>query len=215
MLFSITTDGKQQYVLLANSTLNSHLSMCLVKNKYLARTILARENLPNIPFLRPKSTSDIELFLQIHKNIVIKPLRGSGSKGVKIVNSTTQILDEDYRKTICERYIPGREFRFLVLNGEVIAVHESVYGNSVDPHRNLERISYEPALWDMKMLNLSLQIAKLFNLKFAGIDFMVDKNNHPYILEVNASPGIKWFHAPTRGPKVDVATQYLKAMLNI
>jgi glutathione synthase/RimK-type ligase-like ATP-grasp enzyme len=54
----------------------------------------------------------------------------------------------------------------------------------------------------------------VFGLRFAAIDFIVGPDGKARILEVNSSPGMKWFHAPTSGPVVDVAHLFLRAMLD-
>jgi D-alanine-D-alanine ligase-like ATP-grasp enzyme len=103
--------------------------------------------------------------------------------------------------------------RYLVLNGEVIAVHESKYGVSVEADRDLERISYPQADWSDELTRLSLHVADLLGLRFAAVDYLIDANGKHHVLEVNSSPGLKWFHAPTSGPPVDVAAFFLEALL--
>jgi len=52
----------------------------------------------------------------------------------------------------------------------------------------------------------------LLDLNFAAVDYMIDDTGTAYILEVNTTPGLKWFHAPTSGPVVDVARLFLEAI---
>lgn len=101
--------------------------------------------------------------------------------------------------------------RYLLLD-DVIAVHQSEYGISVAETRDLKRISYPEDTWDSKLATLSLRIAKVLGLQFAAVDYLIDLDQQIYILEVNSAPGLKWFHAPSTGPSVDVASLFLQAM---
>lgn len=213
-LFAVTTDDGQQYVNSACSSLNSHVSVSLARNKYLTRLVLERHQLPNIPFARPRSLGDAEVFLATHKKIVVKPVSGSGSHDIHIVEDRARLADIHVSNYIFEKYIPGTELRYLVLNDEVIGVHRSDYGTSVDEHRDLQRISYPVTTWDPVPTALALRITEALGLRFAAVDFMLDNTGRTYILEVNTAPGFKWFHAPTSGPIVDVARLFLEAMLD-
>ncbi len=213
-VFSVATPGGERYINLTLSSLNPHLSSSLSKNKHLTRLILEKHSLPNIPFARPRSLAEAESFLDEHGTIIVKPIKGSGSRDIRIVDDIGQLTTLEIRKYIFEKYIAGTELRYLVLNDVVIAVHESEYGTSVDAHRDLQRISYQRQDWNEQLEALSLRTAHILGLRFAAVDFMIDNTGHAYILEVNTIPGLKWFHAPSSGPPVDVATLFLKAMLS-
>lgn len=210
--FAIVLDGRERYINLARSPLNSHTSASLAKDKYVTRRILGRHHFANIPFARCRTIAEAEQFLLTHTKIIAKPVTGSGSRDIHIITTTAQIHELNIRRYILEKYIPGREFRYLILGDNVIGVHRSEYGTSVSEHRALQRISYPPAAWDPALVTSSLRIARILGLKFAAVDYMVDANGQAYILEVNSTPGLKWFHAPTRGPAVDVASQFLNAI---
>lgn len=62
---------------------------------------------------------------------------------------------------------------------------------------------------------LSLRITELFGLGFSAVDYMVDDTGTAHILEINTMPGLKWFHAPTAGPVVDVADAFMRAFVEV
>lgn len=210
-LFAISVDGREQYVNFARSSLNSHTSASLAKNKYLTRCILERHGMQNIPFTHPQTQADAAAFLRQYTKIVAKPITGSGAHDIHIVTSPQQLQELDITKYILEQYIAGKELRYLILNDTVIGVHRSDYGTSVEEDRQLERISYPVAEWESALITSSIQVANILGLKFAAVDYLIDASDHAYILEVNTTPGLKWFHAPTSGPSVDVARQFLVA----
>lgn len=211
-LFVISIDGKEEYVNFARSPLNSAVSVSLAKNKYFTRMILERHKVRNIPFMHPQSAEMAENFLQRHGKIIVKPIEGSGARDIRIVAMPQQLKELKISDYILEKYIHGKEVRYLILNNSVLAVHQSEYGSSVAADRPLRRISYPRTMWDDRLSAESLRIAQVLKLRFAAVDFIVDNEGHHYLLEVNTTPGLKWFHAPTSGPVVDVAGCLLRAL---
>lgn len=211
-VFSVQTRIGEQYVY-GIGGLNTQSSSKMAKHKYVTRLILKRGGFSNIPFTRVDSLEGAESFLDTHGTIVVKPLEGAGSVDIHIVHDANQLKDLDLKKYILEKYIRGREERYLVLNGQVIGVHESRYGESVDPNRDLERISYDQSSWNEDLVNGAVEIAASLGLAMAAVDYLIDESGNHFVLEVNSAPGLKWFHAPTTGPSVDVAGLFLDAIL--
>ena len=110
-----------------------------------------------------------------------------------------------------ERYIEGREFNVAILAGNILAVPEMTfvgYGDDkmkvVGYRAKWEENSYEYnntcRVFDLpqadqnlinEMTKISLDCWKLFELKgYARVDFRVDENNKPWVLEVNTNPCI-------------------------
>lgn len=211
--FTINTPDGERFVSYARSSLNSHVGAGISTNKYHTRVILSRHGLPNIPYARPKDATTARLFLLKHKTIVAKPVTGGGAKDIRIIKTIKMLSGMNVRKYIFEKYVVGKEMRYLILNNKVIAVHQSEYGTSVEADRYLERISYSKPAWDEQLTRLSLKISKVLGLRFIAVDFLVTETGQPFVLEVNTNPGLKWFHAPTSGPPVDVASMFLRAII--
>ena len=213
-LLAISINGQEKYIHFACSPLNSHLSVSLARNKYMTRMILGRHNMQNIPFVRPTTINEAQAFLQTHGKIVAKPVTGAGARDIHVITQNVQLQDLQITKYILEKYIAGKELSYLLLNDEIIGVHRSEYGTSVEEHRPLRRISYPRVAWNPALVDSTLKIATILNLRFAAVDYLIDTSGRAYILEVNTGPGMKWFHAPTSGPVVDVASLFLEAMLD-
>lgn len=214
-LFAIIANNTERYVNFARSPLNSGVSTSLVGSKYLTRRILERHGIANIPYMIAASLDEARQFLARHGKIIAKPIYGSGAQDIHIVTSPEALNELHIPSYIFEKYIPGREFRYLVLKDEVIAVHESEYGDSVAADRPLRRISYPKDMWNPQLEALSLRITELFGLGFSAVDYMVDDTGTAHILEINTMPGLKWFHAPTAGPVVDVADAFMRAFVEV
>ena len=212
-LFVINTRSGKRYIKSAASTLNNSNTTRLVQNKIHTRVILEDNGFSNIPFLNTPSLDEARGFLKEHKKIIVKPINGSGSVDIHIVNDQQALQEFDMEKYILEKYVLGKEMRYLLLNNKIIAVHESKYGTSVAADRHLERISLPESEWDKDLSRDALAIADIFDLKFAAVDYLIDPDNNAHILEVNTTPGLKWFHAPTEGPVVDVARMFMESMI--
>lgn len=213
-IFAIPSINGERYINYSISSMNSQLSSSMVGDKNAARLVLARQGFPSMAYLTPSNHAEAQAFLATHKKIIVKPIRGSNAHDVHIVELPGQLSSFDIQKYILEEYAPGKEMRYLLLNNRVIGVHESQYGESVAEDRDLKRISYPRANWDPVLVALSLKVARAFGLRFAAVDYIIDPDGRARILEVNSSPGMKWFHAPTSGPVVHVASLFLRAMLD-
>jgi glutathione synthase/RimK-type ligase-like ATP-grasp enzyme len=213
-LFVVDTLLGERYIHEARSTINSQLGSSLSCNKTATRHILEQHGLPSIPFLQTTDPAAASRFLAEHTKIIVKPIRGSNSRDVRVVESAGQLEGVDLSKYILEKYIAGKEMRYLILDGQVIGVHHSGYGESVSEDRSLERVSYAEAEWDPELVALSLQVGEVFGLRFAAIDYIIEDSGRAVILEANSSPGMKWFHAPSAGPPVNVAQLFLEAMFS-
>lgn len=214
-LFMIRANGGEQYINFARSPLNSHTNASLANDKYLTRRILERHGIKNIPFMLPRTHSEAELFLCDHSKIVAKPVTGSGARDIHIITAPEELAALKIKKYILEKYIAGKEMRYLVLNDSVIGVHRSDYGDSVATDRPLDRISYPAPAWDSALIASAVQTTRVLGLRFAAVDYLIDDiSGQSYVLEVNTAPGLKWFHAPTSGPAIDAAGQFLAAIVN-
>jgi len=212
-LFAITTVDGERYINFARSPLNSHVAASLSKDKHLTRLILERNGIPNIPFTRPKTQQEAQSFLNLYGKIIAKPVAGSGSRDIHIITEALQLRDLKIDQYILEKYIQGEELRYLVLNGDVIGVYQSKYGTSVQANRALQCISSPQETWSPTIVTSAVRVAQVLGLSFAAVDYLTDASGRSYILEVNTTPDLKWFHQPSSGPAVDVARLFLEAIL--
>jgi glutathione synthase/RimK-type ligase-like ATP-grasp enzyme len=212
-MFAFDLNGSETYVNSSVSPLNPHAASSLARNKNLTRLVLERHGILNIPFLKTKDMADALAFLTAHQQIIAKPNRGSGSEDIHIITKASELQLLPISQYILERYIVGTEYRCLVLEGSVIAVHISEYGTSVAADRHLERYSLPEADWDERLVTTAIEASEAIGLQFAAVDFMMVATHNAYVLEVNSPPGLKWFHAPTSGPPVNIARDFLESLI--
>lgn len=210
-IIAIHPNNQERYVFYGTSVLNNQLASHLATNKHASRIILERHNLPNIPYCLPESESEALEFLKKHKMIIAKPTMGRRSRGIRLIQQADDFKKVNLRTHILEEYIEGRQMRYLVLQNEVIAVHEKVYKEAISRPKQTRRIAYEKKDWDDKIVRLSLLAATALGLNFAAVDFLIDNEARAYILEVNQSPSLLRFNFPDEGPPIDLVKIFLEA----
>ncbi|MGH7204422.1 MAG: ATP-grasp domain-containing protein [Candidatus Levyibacteriota bacterium] len=209
-LFSFPVEEKTGYVFYARNMFNSNLSGFLAIDKHATRTVLQQHHFPNIPYGMFSTHEEVEQFLQQHQMIVAKPVFGSTSKDVHVIRSSAEIPDIPFDKYIFEKFIKGREMRYLVFQSNVVAVHEKSYEGLINIPAKVRRIAYPKKQWDERLVQLSEQITDTLFMKFAAVDYLIDDNGKAFFLEVNSSPGLYFFEHPTSGPGINIARMFLE-----
>lgn len=137
--------------------------------------------------------------------LIVKPNREGSTVGLTLVKDTAQLvpaieLAQKYDpEVMVERYVPGRELTVGVLNGEALAVgeifpkgelfdYESKYQSGGAREVFPAQISAELAT---TLRTYALTVAKAVKVnEFCRVDFRLDPDNRPWVLEVNTLPGM-------------------------
>ncbi len=180
----------------------------LSMDKHLTKKLLAAEGLPTPVWDLFDLTGGTLPLLpgSLDLPLVIKPRFEGSSAGVTIVRTheewTSAMLEasKSYAQIIAEEYVAGREFTCAVLGEEALPIVEIVanrdgfysYGAKYEPGGSTH---IAPAEIDeglaarLQMLGLSAH--RLLGLRdYSRSDFIVTRDNRPYMLEVNALPGL-------------------------
>jgi D-alanine-D-alanine ligase len=180
----------------------------LSMDKHLTKKLLAAEGLPTPVWDLFDLTGGTLPLLpgSLDLPLVIKPRFEGSSAGVRIVHTheewTSAMLEasKSYSQILAEEYLQGREFTCAVLGEEALPIVEIVANR--DGYYSYEA-KYEPggsthvapAQIDedlaarLQMLGLSAH--RLLGLRdYSRSDFIVTRDNRPYLLEVNALPGL-------------------------
>ena len=143
---------------------------------------------------------------------VIKPNFESNSRGVCLVNCKDELLDKakiiwnEYKqKIICQPYIPGKEVTVSLVEEnntpQIIGLAETVntYGQPymiysyADKHLSKAKKQYPIIPKDsyLYICESAISLFKAFDLHdYARIDFRLDKESIPYLLEVTPTPDL-------------------------
>ncbi|MCB0356182.1 MAG: D-alanine--D-alanine ligase [Bdellovibrionales bacterium] len=182
------------------------LASALAMDKAFCKNLFEKHNLPTAKYqlLNLKEQSFQKFNLELSYPLVVKPSREGSSVGVSIVNDQKE-LDEAVRLAamydhyiIIEKFIKGKEVTIPVLSGKVLDSVEIApkmgfynYENKYQQGRtnyilpaNVEKKTLE------KLQEITLKVCHLLRVRsYARIDFMLDQNENPYIMEVNTLPG--------------------------
>jgi glutathione synthase/RimK-type ligase-like ATP-grasp enzyme len=165
---------------------NSAIPKALAKDKVFALARLAQAGLPVPPSLIV-TPNDFSAIRRFKGRSVVKLPSGFAGQGVVFSESPkslasvvsafqslglTMIVQEDIRTPRTQ------EYRVLILDGAVLAVHETTK-DLVDPRR---------AELPHAILELAVRAAATLELDWSGIDLFVTDST-PTILEANSSPG--------------------------
>jgi D-alanine-D-alanine ligase len=203
-------DGHVQAILdwLGVPYTGSGLAACaLSMDKHLTKKLLAAEGFPT-PAWEIFDLTEGELPLlpgSLGLPLVVKPRADGSSSGVAIVKSHEQwsaavvAAAERRAQLIVEEFIPGREFSCGVLGEDPLPVveivptddfysYESKYQPGMSRHFVPARIEDDLA---KRLQMLALSVHRLVGLRdYSRTDFIVTPEGRPYILEINALPGL-------------------------
>ncbi|WP_457571401.1 D-alanine--D-alanine ligase family protein [Desulfovulcanus sp.] len=136
--------------------------------------------------------------------LVLKPNTGGSSLGIKIVYSSDELKKLAHllnnQEFLLEQFIPGQELTCGVLDNQplppiLIRPQKGTffdYQSKYDPH-GAEEICPAPISKTLtqKLMDMALKAHRVLGLKdYSRTDFIVDKEENIYILEVNTLPGM-------------------------
>lgn len=125
----LTKSGKTVYCYKASTPLNLQSAVTLSKDKHELNRTLEPHGFPLPTQSRIKNViTDLAPFFKKHQHIVVKPADSHGGKGVTVLPKQEE-LEAAFKRArkeslivIAETYITGKNYRFLVLDGKVLAV---------------------------------------------------------------------------------------------
>jgi D-alanine-D-alanine ligase len=180
----------------------------LAMDKHLTKKLLAAEGLPTAAWdLFDLAGGTLPLLPgSLDLPLVIKPRFEGSSAGVVIVKTHEQwtnamlAASKSYGQILAEEFVEGREFTCGVLGEEALPVLEIVpnqdtfytyaakYEAGGSTHIVPARIDEDLAA---RMQMLALSTHRLLGLRdYSRTDFVVSRDNRPYVLEINSLPGL-------------------------
>ena len=197
--------------------LNSSLGITTARDKLCSMQLLSRQKI-GIPYSAfiSRSSPALPVIEDIGgAPVVIKLLGGSQGIGVilaetdKMAEAVIQTLHSTQQNVLIQKFIAeskGRDMRAFVVGGKVVAAMRRIaqgdeYRSNIHCGGQAEKISLNP-----EYEKLAIHATQIIGLNVAGVDIL-ESNDGPKILEVNASPGLEGIEAATG---VDVASEIVK-----
>lgn len=168
-------------------------------------------DVPTPKFLLANSTEDIPK-INMRYPLFVKPLEGRGSAGIdetNIIRSYKDLPDVVEKITIgigqpalIEEFIDGREMTIGIIgyeNPKILSIAEIILNDAGTNTYEHKMFDQETVICPMvlpidveeNIKKLALKIYKVLDIcDFGRIDFILDKDNTPYFLEVNTFAGL-------------------------
>ena len=177
-------------------------------DKHLTKKLLSAEGLPTAAWdLFDLDGGTLPLLPgSLDLPLVLKPRFEGSSSGVTIVRTHEQwthaivLAAENYSEIMAEEFIGGREFTCAVLGEDALPVvevlanrdefytFEAKYASGGSTHVVPAKIDEDLAA---RIAMLALSVHRLLELRdYSRTDVIVSKEGRPYILEINALPGL-------------------------
>lgn len=182
------------------------LSSALCMDKVFCKELFEKYNLQTAKYqvFNGKLDSLENYRLELSFPLVVKPSRDGSSMGVSIVHgqgefaaAIKEALHYDFYVLI-EKFIEGKEVTVPIYRGKALSSvqitpkkgffnYENKYQKGKTDYlipANIEKRTAD------RMNEMALEACQLFRVRsYARVDFMLDKNENPFIMEVNSLPG--------------------------
>ncbi|MAE72760.1 MAG: D-alanine--D-alanine ligase [Bdellovibrionaceae bacterium] len=182
------------------------LASSLCMDKVFSKAVLQQQGVlvasQQVLDMRYQSLDDFKL--ELEAPVVVKPSREGSSVGITICKTSEDVLPAikeaakyDYHVMI-ETFIPGFEVTVPILAGKAltpieIRPKEGFYDYKNKYTKGNTEYLLPPSLpepWIAHCQEVALKVSQICRLKTYGrIDFRVDPNGKPYVLEINTLPG--------------------------
>jgi D-alanine-D-alanine ligase len=191
------------------------LSSALVIDKILTKKIMIREDIPTPPYIEIDSGNPVKKLIHIDGEIikdmgypvVVKPNTEGSTIGISKADSIEELesgvrLASRYdNRVMIEKYIAGRELTVGVIGKDPQALpvieikpKSGFFDYEAKYTKNLTEYIVPAEIKNSmteKIIDLSLRCHKCFScFGLSRVDFILDKENIPYILELNTMPGM-------------------------
>lgn len=186
-------------------------ALIVTLDKILTKLIANYLHVPTPHFTEIASLDDIET-LSFNYPAILKPNYEGSSMGVKLINCKEDLLNhakllfEKYSdKLIIEEFVPGKEITVSIVeekgkpyvfgmveslqhDNEIMPIYSSEIKRIYGCKKNLPRVSAKTA---SLLKNYALKMYSYLKCNdYCRIDFRLDKNDNPYLLEVTPLPAL-------------------------
>ncbi len=178
----------------------------IAMDKAITKKILKYHNIPTAECIIVKNSSaDLSLAESFGLHAVVKPSTQGSTIGMSFVykkddmSSALKLAFSHDREAVVERYIEGREITAGILNYEALPLVEIVPKSGVYDY-DAKYLTHDteyicpaklPPQLEKRIKAMAIEVFDvLHGYGYARVDFRVDRDENPYVLEMNTLPGM-------------------------
>ena len=168
--------------------------------------LLARAGLPTPPTWTVEGHAAAAALIAEEGGVfVLKPLFGAQGRGLRLIAAAADLPPPEtvagvyhLQRFIAPRAARYRDFRLLVCRGRLIAAMVREAERWVtNVHQGGRPLAFDPP---PDLVSLALAAAEAVGADYAGVDLILDREERPWILEVNSMPGWRGLQTVSRTP---------------
>lgn len=175
-------------------------SCALTMDKILTKELLIKNKIKTSPFLRLTSKTTVQEILdKLGVPLVIKPILGGSSVELYIIKTSDELKKVPMGDHLfAEKFIKGREFTVGVIDGKALPIIEivsvkGVYDYEAKYVSNSTNYLFEslPPALEKTLQDIAQKVYVITGSRdVARVDFILNAENEPYVLEINSIPGM-------------------------
>jgi ribosomal protein S6--L-glutamate ligase len=210
----------RHFELMGIKVINGYRAIRLTKDKFLSLQTLSANELPVLPTLLANTPEGIQHAVEFLNGFPVVSKQVSSRQGSGLALLTNEVETQAFirmnlnRRTglLIQKFIPPgqrRELRILVIGNVPVG------GMELTPEPGDFRANYhltgksKPIDPEKTLGALAVRAAISLGLEIAGVDIMIDKDEKPYIVEVNYSPGFNGLETATGLDIAGAIVEYL------
>jgi ribosomal protein S6--L-glutamate ligase len=120
--------------------------------------------------------------------LIVKPYRGTGGHGIRVIKSATELADVPLGKepVFAQRYHPpqGRDRKMFSIGGQIFGV-KKVFPRRTEADKHGEPFTPTPVLCE-----IVLRCGQAFGIDLYGVD-IIESDGTSYVVDMNSIPGFK------------------------
>lgn len=192
------------------------LTMAIALDKLVTKKLLVYEHIPTPNFIEARTVEDIKEFSTLRYPLMVKPRWEGSSKGISkesrvqnrdsLIKRVKFIVDTYKQPALVEEFISGSEYTVPIIGNTTIEIlppmQIQIKGKNnlgklfyIGEYVNREGVNYIPLNKNLPLRktleSLALKTYKAVECRDLGrVDFRVDQNGNPFVLEINPLPAL-------------------------
>jgi ribosomal protein S6--L-glutamate ligase len=198
---------------------NSTYPFRRARDKYSTQYTLQASGLPIVQTFTTESIAQAYKFSEEMEEFIYKPILGSMGRGsmkfddADLAFNAYKTLSRLEQPMIIQKYIPnpGRDLRVFVIGNQAVSSVYKYLPEGKWKSNVAQGGTMVEAEMSKEILELGIKATKIMGLDYCGVD-IIESNDGPVILEMNASPGWQGLKKATGLDIAELIIRYVESL---